>query len=361
MTSVETTTPEPSPTVTPVVEADGTLRHVPHPPRHVQTQTAAARRAGRVDHDQPGPGLRPRRRVRIRQIDHRPGPAAPRCPSTAARSRSPAATSPTLNTRELRPLRREMQMVFQDPYSSLDPSAVIADIVGEPLRVHEGIKGKARDDRVRELLSPSRAVTEVHRALPLRVLRRATPTHRHRPRHRPQPEAHRPRRSRLGPRRLHPEPDPRAPGEQLRDDLGVAYLFISHNLSVIRWLADRTAVMYLGRIVEEGPTERVYTHPAHPYTESLLSAVPVPDPAIQRARRPHHPPRRHPRPPAPTVRVHRSAPAATTPWTSAPTITPMHTPLPDGGWVACHLHTTNPGTRPRPPPDAHLVTTTTTA
>ena len=249
----------------------------------------------------------------------------------------------TLSSGQLRPLRRNMQMVFQDPYSSLDPSSVIADIIGEPLRVHEGIKGKARDDRVRELLrqvglSPTyterypyefsggqRQRIAIARAIALNpkliVLDEAV--------------------SALD---VSTQNQILELLEKLRDELGVAYLFISHNLSVIRWLADRTAVMYLGRIVEEGPTERVYSKPGHPYTESLLSAVPVPDPVIQRKRRriiltgdipdPLHPPS------GCTFRTrcqHAMDICAQ--------VDPVQTELPDGGgWVACHLHTTEPGT-----------------
>jgi oligopeptide/dipeptide ABC transporter ATP-binding protein len=252
----------------------------------------------------------------------------------------------TLKSGELRPLRRNMQMVFQDPYSSLDPSSVIADIIGEPLRVHEGIKGKERDERVRELLrqvglSPTyterypyefsggqRQRIAIARAIALNpkliILDEAV--------------------SALD---VSTQNQILELLEKLRDELGVAYLFISHNLSVIRWLADRTAVMYLGRIVEEGPTERVYADPAHPYTESLLSAVPVPDPVVQRGRRriilsgdipdPLHPPSgckfR-------TRCLHAMEICAQ--------IDPEHTPLPTGGWVACHLHTTEPGTRINP-------------
>jgi oligopeptide/dipeptide ABC transporter ATP-binding protein len=258
----------------------------------------------------------------------------------------------TLKSSELRPLRRNMQMVFQDPYSSLDPSSVIADIIGEPLRVHEGIRGKKRDDRVRELLrqvglSPTyterypyefsggqRQRIAIARAIALNpkliVLDEAV--------------------SALD---VSTQNQILELLERLRDDLGVAYLFISHNLSVIRWLADRTAVMYLGRIVEEGPTERVYSNPGHPYTESLLSAVPVPDPVIQRQRRriilsgdipdPLHPPS------GCTFRTrcqHAMDICAQ--------VEPEHTELPDGGWVACHLHTTQPGTRTDPTTQARV-------
>jgi oligopeptide/dipeptide ABC transporter ATP-binding protein len=263
-----------------------------------------------------------------------------------------------LKSRELRPLRRNMQMVFQDPYSSLDPSSVIADIIGEPLRVHEGLKGRARDDRVRDLLrqvglSPTyterypyefsggqRQRIAIARAIALNpkliVLDEAV--------------------SALD---VSTQNQILELLENLRDELGVAYLFISHNLSVIRWLADRTAVMYLGRIVEEGPTERVYTQPGHPYTESLLSAVPVPDPVAQRGRRriilsgdipdPLHPPSGC----TFRTRCHYAMDICAQ-------VAPEPTELPGGGWVSCHLHTTEPGTRIDPVTKARVEPPVTT-
>ena len=307
----------------PVVAGRRGQRVVPDPPGHVQAEAAAAGRAGRVDHDPAPPDLRPRRRVRLRQVDHRTRPAAP---AEDRQRHDHASTARDITDAQVQRsscarCAANMQMVFQDPYSSLDPSSVIADIIGEPLRVHEGIKGKARDDRVRELLrhvglSPTyterypyefsggqRQRIAIARAIALNpkliVLDEAV--------------------SALD---VSTQNQILELLEQLRDDLGVAYLFISHNLSVIRWLADRTAVMYLGRIVEEGPTERVYANPAHPYTESLLSAVPVPDPVVQRGRAvasssPATSPTR-----CTHRRAARSAPAASTPWTSAPRSSP---------------------------------------
>jgi oligopeptide/dipeptide ABC transporter ATP-binding protein len=128
---------------------------------------------------------------------------------------------------------------------------------------------------------------------------------------------------------------------ELQRELGVAYLFIAHDLSVVRHVSDRIAVMYLGRLVEQGPAEAVYTTPKHPYTEALLSAVPVPDPVIQRSRRrivlsgdvpsPVDPPS--------GCRFHTRCPFV---MDVCRTVDPEATVTPDGTTVHCHLHTTGP-------------------
>jgi peptide/nickel transport system ATP-binding protein len=185
-----------------------------------------------------------------------------------------------LNDAALRPLRRDLQMVFQDPYSSLNPRLSVGEIVGEPLIVHK-IAGRAA--RVRELLAnvgldPGSAVRfpgefsggqrqriGIARALALRphVMILDEPV------------------SAL-------DVSIQASILNLLRDLqreqSLAYLFISHDLAVMRQVADEIAVMHLGLIVEEGPADAVCDHPAHPYTAALLSAVPVPDPARQNAR-----------------------------------------------------------------------------
>jgi oligopeptide/dipeptide ABC transporter ATP-binding protein len=189
----------------------------------------------------------------------------------------------TLSGPSLRRSRREMQMIFQDPYSSLDPRQTIAEIVGEPLQIHTSLPAKERERRVIELLGQV--------GIGRHVLGR-------------QPhEFSGGQRQRIAiARALALEPKLLVCDEpvsaldvstqsqvinllsELQDRLGLAYLFIAHDLSVVRHLSDRIAVMYLGRIVEEGTADDVYLRPTHPYTAALLSAIPVPDPQRQRSR-----------------------------------------------------------------------------
>ena len=182
-----------------------------------------------------------------------------------------------LSKRGLKPFRRHMQMVFQDPFSSLNPRMVIADIIGEPLLINGMRDGEARRRRVRELLDM------VH--LPAAYMNRF-------------PHAFSGgQRQRVGIARalaLHPslivadEPvsalDVSVQAQilnlllDLQDRLGLTYLFVAHDLSVVKHVSDRVAVMYVGKIVEVAGTEALYAAPRHPYTEALLSAVPKPDP-----------------------------------------------------------------------------------
>jgi len=185
---------------------------------------------------------------------------------------------------ELRQLRRNMQIIFQDPYASLNPRLSVGEIVGEPLEVH-GVEqsSKKRRERVQELLR----------------LVGLSPYFINRYPH----EFSGGQRQRIGVARalaLEPEfivcDEPISALdvsiqaqivnllEELQDKLGLTFLFIAHDLSMVRHISDRTAVMYLGKIVELADREELYNNPLHPYTKALLSAVPIPDPIAERDR-----------------------------------------------------------------------------
>jgi oligopeptide transport system ATP-binding protein len=188
-----------------------------------------------------------------------------------------------MSRRELRPMRRKMQMIFQDPYASLNPRKRIAQIVGDPLRLHGIASGDEVRLRVQELLETVGLNPEHYNRFPH--------------------EFSGGQRQRIGIARslaLQPkliildEPvsalDVSIQAqiinllEDLQDEFALTYVFVAHDLGVVRYVSDRIAVMYLGKIVEIGPAEEVYARPIHPYTVSLLSAVPIPDPRENAAR-----------------------------------------------------------------------------
>jgi oligopeptide transport system ATP-binding protein len=183
----------------------------------------------------------------------------------------------------LRALRRDVAMIFQDPYASLDPRQTVGDIVGEPIDIHGLAKGKARQDRIQELL---RVV-----GLNPRFIERYPH------------EFSGGQRQRIGiARALAVEPsfivcdEPISALdvsiqaqiinllERLQSKFNLTYLFIAHDLSVVKHISNRIAVMYLGKIMEIAPGSQLYKRPRHPYTGSLLSAIPIPDPVVEMRR-----------------------------------------------------------------------------
>jgi peptide/nickel transport system ATP-binding protein len=187
-----------------------------------------------------------------------------------------------LSQRELRPLRAKLQIIFQDPFASLNPRQTVQQIIGAPLRA-QGVSKAQQVKEVRELielvgLAPEHLERYPHQFSGGQAQRigiaRALAT---------RPElvvADEPVSA------LDVSIQAQIVGlmERLQRELGVAYVFIAHDLAVVKHISHRVAVMYLGRIVEIGEKERVYAEPAHPYTRALLSAVPLPDPAAERAR-----------------------------------------------------------------------------
>ena len=188
-----------------------------------------------------------------------------------------------LSDAQLRPLRRRMQMVFQDPFASLNPRHSVGRIVAEPLRVH-GIAGRGdASSRVREILGVVGLPPDAANRYPH--------------------EFSGGQRQRIGLARalaLNPElvvcDEPVSAldvsiqaqiinlMEELQHELGLTYLFIAHDLAVVRHISDRIAVMYLGKIVEVAPADGLYENPLHPYTIALLSAIPIPDPEVEKRR-----------------------------------------------------------------------------
>jgi oligopeptide/dipeptide ABC transporter ATP-binding protein len=233
--------------------------------------------------------------------------------------------------------RRRIQMVFQDPYSSLNPSMTVGESIAEPLKVHTQMNSIERMQRVAEVLELVGLDQDFANRYP--------------------DEFSGGQRQRLAiARSIILEPDVLVCDEavsaldvstqnqiinlleDLKKRVGLSYLFISHDLAVVRHISDRIAVMYLGDVVEEGPVDRVYDAAAHPYTQVLLNAVPVPDPVIQRSRA--------------IVPLEGDIPDPTNPPSGCAFSSrcPMAMPIchstkpllfqvPSGGSVRCHIHT----------------------
>jgi peptide/nickel transport system ATP-binding protein len=242
-----------------------------------------------------------------------------------------------LGETELRPLRRRMQMVFQDPYASLNPRHSVGRMVGEPMRVH-GLSGRrASAQRVRELLETVGLPADAASRYPH--------------------EFSGGQRQRIGvARALALNPDFIVADEpvsaldvsiqaqiinlleNLQREFALTYLFIAHDLAVVRHISDRIAVMYLGSIVEISPAEELYDNPLHPYTISLLSAVPIPDPEVEMQRQqqaillPGDLP--SPANPPPACRFHTRCPFIQ-PTRCTDDVPPLRK-LSDGHLVACH-------------------------
>lgn len=188
-----------------------------------------------------------------------------------------------LNNQEMKAMRRNMQMIFQDPYASLNPRMTVGDIIGEALDIHGLASGKERKERIQELL----ALVSLNRE------------HMNRFPH----EFSGGQRQRIGiARALAVEPkfivcdepisalDVSVQAqvvnllEKLQEKMGLTYMFIAHDLSMVKYISDRVAVMYLGKMVELADSDDLYSRPLHPYTQALLSAIPIPDPKVERTR-----------------------------------------------------------------------------
>ena len=184
---------------------------------------------------------------------------------------------------QMREYRKEMQIIFQDPFASLNPRMTVGDIIGEALDIHKLARGKAREERIVQLLERTGLSAQHMRRYPH--------------------EFSGGQRQRIGiARALAVDPQFIVADEpvsaldvsiqaqvvnllqDLKEELGLTLLFIAHDLGVVEYISDRVVVMYLGRVMEIAPAKELYRNPVHPYTEALLSAVPIPDPTVKRER-----------------------------------------------------------------------------
>ncbi len=239
------------------------------------------------------------------------------------------------NRTELRALARDMQIIFQDPYASLNPRMTVGAIVGEALTIHKLTKtAREYEDRIVELLETVGLSADQMRRYPH--------------------EFSGGQRQRIGiARALAVSPklivcDEAVSAldvsiqaqvinllEDLRSQFSLTYIFIAHDLSVVEHISHRVAVMYLGRIVEIAPAKLLYTHPLHPYTEALLSAVPIPDPSVKRQRIPLQGDVPSPIRPPPGCHIHTRCPIAKKGLCDVEK--PQLKQSAEGHWVSCHL------------------------
>ncbi|NGP44892.1 dipeptide ABC transporter ATP-binding protein [Bacillaceae bacterium SIJ1] len=232
----------------------------------------------------------------------------------------------------LRNIRKEMQIIFQDPFASLDPRFTIRDIIAEPFQIHRSLSGQALENRIDELLErvgldPARKHAYPH-------------------------EFSGGQRQRVGiARAIALNPDFIVADEavsaldvsvqaqvinllkELQDDLGLTYLFIAHGLNVVRHISDRVGVMYLGQLVEVGPTDDLYDNPAHPYTKALIETNPNPNPYKRKKRVLLEGEIPSPANPPSGCRFHTRCPMATE---FCKKEAPVLENVADDRWVACH-------------------------